>query len=103
MGDARFKNHPLAKDVTPAQRRRLIQFTEECAEAIVAATKIMRFGWQSRSPFAPGSLNNAEQLAAEQENIREAMDLLDSVWPTYKKRRRRADGSPASATKEPTA
>ena len=62
--------------LTPAQAERLAVLVEEMGEAIQAAGKVLRFGWDSRCHGDPASPSGRERLQAELGDVACAVDLL---------------------------
>lgn len=51
--------------LTPAQAERLTMLAEECGEIVQAVTKILRHGYESKSPLLRYSPTNKEHLEKE--------------------------------------
>lgn len=81
--------------ITEAERERLVLLAEECAEVIQAATKILRWGWEST--YDDGTTNLA-QLRTELDDLfgviygmrcnndlPTMVDLPSDVWERKKK------------------
>jgi hypothetical protein len=68
MGDLRFKNRGLA----------LGHFIEECGEALAAAGKTVRYGWDSCNPLLPHEERetNAAWLQREIQDLEYAISRL---------------------------
>lgn len=64
--------------LSAAEEERLHYFIEECSEAIQAACKVLRHGYDSFNPFDVGAGCNRVQLANEIDDIRKAISLLQS-------------------------
>lgn len=60
--------------LTSKQEELLFLFIEECGEAIQAATKVLRHGYESRHPL--GGPTNRESLQREMGDLRTAFNLL---------------------------
>jgi NTP pyrophosphatase (non-canonical NTP hydrolase) len=63
-------------ELTPAEAERLALLSEEMGEAAQAIGKILRHGYESRSPLLPGSPTNRETLEREVGDVLCAMNLL---------------------------
>ena len=76
----------LFSALSPAQLERLAFFVEECGEAIKAAMKIIRHGYESYDPTKPRRvrINNRADLEIEMGDIRAAMILLCNAKDTDK-------------------
>lgn len=61
----KYRHRSLATSVKPQEREQLVKLMEECAEVIHAVSKILRHGWHSTNPDAPGSETNYETLQRE--------------------------------------
>jgi NTP pyrophosphatase (non-canonical NTP hydrolase) len=66
---------PHFNKLTPAQAERLAVLIEECGEVIQAAGKILRHGYDSRSPLTTGT-NNRIDLERECGQVRYAIFAL---------------------------
>lgn len=68
----------MFSDLSPAEVERLSVFIEECGEAIQAATKVLRHGWDSYDPTATADkrLSNRHALEKEIGHIDNAVGLL---------------------------
>lgn len=64
--------------MTNAERERLARFIEECSEAIQAAAKILRHGWEAidNSVTPPVHYNNRVHLATEIGHIHNTVDAM---------------------------
>lgn len=62
--------------VSQAAEERLQLLIEECGEAIQAAAKILRHGFDSTNPDVPHSRSNRAQLEHELGHIKYAIELL---------------------------
>ncbi len=62
--------------VTQAQMERLAFLIEECGEAMLAATKIMRFGFDSYHPDDPTRETNRHRLFREMTDVMASYDIL---------------------------
>lgn len=60
--------------LTLAEAERLTLLIEECSEVIQAATKILRYGYQSHHPT--GEYDNREQLEIELGDVMAIADLM---------------------------
>lgn len=68
---------PLApQPITAAETERLIFLIEECGEVIQAATKIMRFGWDSYHPNDAAKTTNRTLLFREITDLEGCVELL---------------------------
>jgi hypothetical protein len=79
MGEEQFKRRKLARDVSEPERRALTQLMEECAEVIVAGSKISRFGWRKRNPYEMDGVNNINQLLTEIGNVEQAITRVHAL------------------------
>lgn len=75
MSDQEFIRHKLSSANTPRQQAALLALIEECGEVAHAAAKALRFGLRNFHPDNPIE-NNAEQIARELGDVREAYDRL---------------------------
>lgn len=66
----------FSNGVSQAAEERLALFIEECGEAIQAATKILRHGFESTNPDDQVRATNREQLEHEFGHIGYAVELL---------------------------
>lgn len=64
-------------NLTKAQRERLVMLTEECAEIIHAASKILRHGYESYNPDAQVKISNRRQLEKECVDLRAVFYLME--------------------------
>ena len=71
MTDKKFSNGLL-----PAEEERLHLLIEECGEAIQAATKILRHGYESRHPDDRHGTTNSDSLMRELGDVLHAIDRL---------------------------
>lgn len=62
--------------LSAAQLERLALLAEECAEVVMAVTKIQRHGFSSYNPLVPGSLTNREALEKEVGHVLCAIQIL---------------------------
>lgn len=60
--------------LAPAEIERLAILAEECGEIVQAVGKVLRFGWQSQSPY--GGKTNRVQLEKEIGNLRAIVTLM---------------------------
>lgn len=70
---------PLAifqSGVSLAEEELLHLVSEECAEVVLAASKVLRHGWESRNPDDPDAGTNREELMREIGHVRAATTLL---------------------------
>lgn len=67
--------------LSPAEVERLSLFIEECGEAIHAATKVLRHGWDSTNPFDGGreKPTNRQSLEKEIGHIDNAVSILSQA------------------------
>lgn len=63
--------------LTPAQEESLDLLAEECAEVIVAISKIKRHGLHTHHPFKVSDGTNAEQLENEVGDMMAAVDVVE--------------------------
>lgn len=68
--------NPHYNGLSPAQAERLAFFIEECGEAIQAACKVLRHGYESFDPTRTDAISNRQALAEEIGHVRAAMHLL---------------------------
>ncbi len=62
--------------LTPSQDELLAVLAEECAEVVVAITKIQRHGLESRDPTTSNSPTNREALTRELGDVLAAISLV---------------------------
>lgn len=62
-------------DLTPAEIERLAILAEECGEVVQAVGKVLRFGWESSSPYGSGRPNRSS-LEHEIGNVRAIVNLM---------------------------
>jgi NTP pyrophosphatase (non-canonical NTP hydrolase) len=60
--------------LTPGELERLAILAEECGEVATAVGKILRFGWESQSPY--GGKPNRKALEQELGNVRAVVNLM---------------------------
>jgi NTP pyrophosphatase (non-canonical NTP hydrolase) len=60
--------------LTPGEVERLAILAEECGEVATAVGKILRFGWESQSPY--GGKPNRKALEQELGNVRAVVNLM---------------------------
>jgi len=66
----------MSERVTEAERERLELLIEELGESIQAATKVLRFGYESRHPKRPEGETNRESLERELGDVRVAVVIM---------------------------
>jgi hypothetical protein len=62
--------------LTPGEIERLAVLSEECGEVVRAIGKIMRYGWESSSPFVAGGRSNRMALERELGSMRAVVNLM---------------------------
>ena len=88
---------PFDTHLTVAQIERLALLSEECGEVQQVIGKILRHGYESRSPIGDSSLTNRELLETELGDLhvvgtilQDAHDLSeDNIWAAAEKKKNR--------------
>lgn len=74
--ERRESRRAMSERVTEAERERLELLIEELGESIQAATKVLRFGYESRHPKRPEGETNRESLERELGDVRAAIVIM---------------------------
>jgi hypothetical protein len=72
----KYLRSSLATNITRRQRVALVHIMEECGELIVAASKILRWGFAANNPDAPQLGTNDDQLSSEFRDVVDAYERL---------------------------
>lgn len=75
----------MGDDVSPQEQELLVRLMEEAGEVIQAASKTLRWGWQSGNPNIPYEMRktNREYLRGECDDLRKIANRLYEGNPDY--------------------
>lgn len=76
MVNPQFKSRPLSSDNSPEQQLLLVRLIEECGELVQCATKMLRFGPASFSPFDVKKETNIVALRRERDDLYSVLEEL---------------------------